>query len=137
VKLDECQCAHLCFCRDLVGLLRCSVGQSSLGRVRVVVAEPVVRQGVWVGARRHLTPLQALREVALHPKVIWNLLSCRFAYRTSVCEPHSCKVVSVVIMCEAVTWNRQGGLLEGSMHKCGCDADKVMCLLCSVALKQD
>ena len=37
----------------------CSVGQSSLGRVRVVVAEPVVWQAVWVGARGHLTPLQA------------------------------------------------------------------------------
>lgn len=115
MKLDECQCPHLCFCRDLIGLLRGSVGQSSLGRVRVVVAEPVVRQGVWVGARGHLTPLQTLWEIALHPKVIRYLLllSCRFVYRTSVCEPHSCKVVAVVIMCEAVT-------PEGSMRKCGC-----------------
>ena len=105
MKPDECQCPHLCFCRDLIGLLRCSVGQSGLGRVRVVIAEPVVRQGVWVGARRHLAPLQTLGEVALHPKVIWNLLllSCRFIHRASVCEPCSGKVVSVVSMCEAVT----------------------------------
>lgn len=134
VKLDKCQCPHLCFCRDLIGLLRCTVGQSSLGRVRVVVAEPVVRQGVGVGARGHLTPLQALREVTLHPKVIRNLLllSCRFEHKASVCEPHSGKVVSEVSMCEYVTRKRQGGLFEGSMHKCGCDTDNVMCLLCSV-----
>ncbi|KAA6417199.1 MAG: hypothetical protein FRX49_12836 [Trebouxia sp. A1-2] len=65
VKLDK----------DLIGLLRCTVGQSSLGRVRVVVAEPVVRQGVGVGARGHLTPLQALREVTLHPKLSSMLTS--------------------------------------------------------------
>ena len=135
VKPDEYQGPHLCFCRDLIGLLGCSVGQSSLGRVRVVVAEPVVRQGVWVGARGHRTPLQTLREVTLHPKVIRNLLilSCRFVQRASVSKPYSGKVVSVVSMCESVTRKRQGGLLESSMHKC--DISIVMCLLCSVALR--
>ncbi len=114
VKPDECQCPHLCFCRDLIGLLRCSVGQSSLGRVRVVIAEPVVRQGVRVGARGHRTPLQTLGEVALHPKVIWNLLllSCSFVHRASVCEPYSGEVVCLVTMCESVTRQRQGASLR-------------------------
>ena len=62
------------------------MGEGSLGGVWVVVAEPVVGQAVWVGARRHFAPLEALREVALHPQVIRNLLvlSCSIEHTCGV-----------------------------------------------------
>lgn len=63
---------YLCFSWHFVLFFRGSVRQSCHGRIWVVVAEPVVRQGGWIGASGHFAPLQALREVALNPQIIWN-----------------------------------------------------------------
>ena len=61
------------------------MGQGSPGRVGVVVAEPVVRQGVGVGAGGHLAPLQALGEVALDPQIVRDplFLSCMAAHHST------------------------------------------------------